>query len=124
MSYQLQDRLKYNSDRFRKSNTEKMQYLRVSGREIQISASPILISPDELTPGNVSNTMVERQDFAIDVCELQELYPPILGDKIRRRNGDEFVLVSAAEGTDEPPFVHVTSARERIIAHTVRVKRQ
>src|SRR5258707_1019155 len=103
MTYSLQDRLRYNSRNMARVNTEDATYI-AGGKERQVKVSPILISPDELTPGNVSDTRVERQDFAIYLDGdggLKDLYPPAIGHKIRRPNGDEFILSSM--GTDEPP---------------------
>jgi len=100
-------------------NTEAVTYIR-SGQETPIAVSPILLSADELGPGDGSMTRVEYQDFAIDRSELGPLYPPKVGDQIRRLTGELFILTSM--GTSEPPYVHTTSARDRVIVHTVRRK--
>jgi hypothetical protein len=120
MAYRFQDRLQHANDRFTQVNTEFVTYIRGT-IERQISASPILISADELGTSEDSITRTERQDFAINVCELGTLYPPIPSDRIRRGTGEEFILSSM--GIDDPPFVHVTSNRTRLIVHTVRSKR-
>ncbi len=90
--------------------------------ERPINASPILISADEIMDGDPAATRTERQDWAINLSELKGLYPPVPGHKIRNQEtGEEFVLMSM--GRDEPPYVHVTSSRTRIIVHTVRYKK-
>lgn len=120
MTYRLQDRFQHASDRFSEVNTEDVIYIRGT-IERPIVASPILISADELGTSEDSITRTERQDFAVNVAELQNLYPPIPTDRIRRQTGEQFIVSSM--GVDEPPFVHVTSRRNRIIIHTVRIKR-
>lgn len=128
MSYSFQSRLRHASNRFSEVNWECATYVTVDGSEFGIHVSPILISADELSPGDASLLRVERQDFVVWRCDrgpkgakgLGSHYPPSLGDKIRRADGDEFELTSM--GRDEPPYTHVTSERNRVILHTVRTK--
>lgn len=120
MAYEFQDRLRHVGDRMADLNKEPIAYI-AGDAELSIMASPVLISPDEMDPNNVSDTRVERQDFVIDRPLLGPYYPPEIGHKIRRlRTGEEFILTSM--GADEPPYVHTTSRRERVIVHTIRVK--
>jgi hypothetical protein len=120
MTYRMQDRLQHASDRFAEVNTESVIYIRGT-TELPIAASPILISADEIMDGDPAATRTERQDWGIIRSLLGSLYPPRPNDKIRRQGtGEEFVLASM--GRDEPPYVHVTSNRSRVIVHTVRTK--
>lgn len=129
MSYRFQDRLDHTSKRMSQNNYEDATYV-AGTTQIPIHVSPILISADELNPGGGTPSLVrvERQDFAVWVCQrgpsgecgLGTLYPPAPGHKIVRRDGSEFTLSSM--GSDEPPYTHVTSNRNRCILHTVRTK--
>lgn len=121
MTYRFQDRLQHANDRFSEVNTEDCIYIR-GNIQRPIAASLILISADELSTTEDSITRTERQDIAVNVSELRDLYPPIPTDRIERQDtGEQFVVSSM--GADEPPFVHITSNRSRVIIHTVRIKR-
>jgi hypothetical protein len=89
---------------------------------IPLDVQPILISSDEITPGNASATRLEYQDFGIEVIHLKNLYPPLEGDKVERLDTHER-FTAASMGMDEPPFQHTTSNRERILVHTHRDSR-
>lgn len=120
MTYRVQDRLQHANDRFAEVNAEDVIY--ISGTiERPIKASPILIAADELADGDAAVTRADRQDWAIDLTELGNLYPPEPNHKIRRQTGEEFMISSM--GRDEPPYCHVTSRRNRVIVHTVRVRK-
>lgn len=117
MTYRFQDRLQHTNKRFAEINTECVTYIR-GGREVLLDASPILMSSDEISPGGVASLIrIERQDFAIDKCKLGPLYPPEPNDVIKW-NGARYKVSSM--GSDEPPYVHVTSNRSRLIVHTIR----
>jgi len=119
MTYRFQDRLRHASDRFAEVNTEDVIYI-AGNKQKPIKVSPILMSSDELNPGDPSMVRLERQDFAIDREQLGSFYPPAPGHKIKRLTGEVFVLNSM--GVSEPPYVHVTSSRDRVIVHTIRTK--
>lgn len=129
MANYLQSRLQHANDRFAELNQEPFIYIREDedGNVIErpINASPILISADELMDGDVAATRVERHDFAIDVTGstgLGFLYPPKPNDKLRRQSTrEEYVLTSMRN--QEPPYVHTTSNRKRVIVHTAMYKR-
>lgn len=121
MTYRYQDRLQHANDRFAEVNTEDCIYIR-GNIQRPIKASLILISADELSTTEDSITRTERQDIAINTSELGNLYPPIPTDRIKRQDTNEQFVVSSM-GSDEPPFVHITSNRKRLILHTVRIKR-
>lgn len=120
MAYSLQSRLNHAGKRFSKLNTICLTYV-AGNTEFPINASPILLSSDELSPGNPSLVRIERQDWVVDRCDLGGYYPPQVGHKLRNEaTGELFALNSM--GTDEPPYSHVTSSRNRVILHTVRTK--
>lgn len=127
MPYSLQDRLGHTNRRMSQVNNLCATYI-TGTTQIPVDVSPILISPDELTPGDSSITRVERQDFGLWKCShgpngergLGSVYPPADGHKIRLADGSEYVV--KAMGFDEPPYIHTTSNRERLIVHTVRTK--
>lgn len=120
MAYRFQDRLRHASNRFAEVNTEDVMYIRGDYQK-PIKVSPILMSSEELTAGDASSVRIERQDFAIDRCQLgEELYPPRNGDRIRRLTREVFIVNSM--GSNEPPYVHVTSTRDRVIVHSIRQK--
>lgn len=125
MSYRFQNRLRHADDRMAEVNTEAVTYIAIrSGKTIEraINASPILVAPDEIMDADPAATRVERQDWGIDVTQstFSDLHPPIPGDKIRRQNREEYAANSM--GRDEPPYIHTTSSRTRILLHTVRQK--
>lgn len=132
----MQSRLKHADRRFsqmnRKVDGEGQPYCLIyirDGDEYPIDASPILIPSEELSPGDVSTVRIERQDFAIWRCSsgpngergLGKLYPPIPDDGLRDpKTGEVFQVMSM--GLNEPPYMHTTSSRERLIVHTIRVE--
>jgi hypothetical protein len=125
MTYNFPKRLQHVSKRMSQVNTACALYVR-GGIETPIDISPILISPDELNVGgDPSLVHVERQDFVVWKCDrgpdgkigLGTLYPPRPSDKIVFQ-GDTFSISSM--GMDDPPFIHTTSNRDRLIIHTVR----
>lgn len=127
MGYAFQSRLRHAGNRFSEVNTECVTLI-VGTTETPLDVSPILISADEETPGNLSTMRVERQDFVVWRCQrgpngergLGSNYPPAVGIKIRRASGEVFECNSM--GADEPHYTHVTSGRERVILHTTRIK--
>jgi hypothetical protein len=106
-------------------NTEDALYSGVRNGttyRIPVKVSPILMSADELSPGNPSSVRVEFQDFAIDVDQLQNLYPPEIADRVEfLKNNETFTLTPI--GVDEPPYQHVTTNRDRVMVHTQRTTR-
>lgn len=127
MTYNFPTRLRHVSERMSQVNTACATYIR-GGAEHPIDVSPILISPDELNVGgNPSLNAVERQDFVVWRCDrgpdgkigLGTLYPPSPATDKIRFNGDTYAISSM--GTDEPPFIHTTTKRDRLIIHTVRI---
>lgn len=127
MGYSFQSRLRHAGNRFSEVNNECVTLI-VGDAEIPLDASPILISADEESPGNVSLVRVERQDFVVWRCNrgpngergLGSHYPPPIGAQIRRSTGEVFQC--GAMGSDEPHYTHVTSNRERVILHTTRIE--
>ena len=126
MTYTFQDRIRHTSRRMAEVNTSCAIYVR-GNIQRPIDVSPVLISAEELGPsGEPSLTLLQRHDFALWRCDpgpdgrkgLGNLYPPQDTDKIVW-NGDTFAVNSMGSG--EPPYIHTTSNRERIIIHTVRV---
>lgn len=87
-----------------------------------IEVNPILMSADEISPGNASLVRIEYQDFTIDRVQLQSLYPPQPGDTITLLNSAEIFRL-ASIGGDEPPYQHVTSCRDRVLVHSTRTSR-
>lgn len=124
MVYRLSDRLQHANDRMTAVNSEPFILRRVTDVgtiERPITASPILISGDEVMAGDAAVTSIERHDFGINVSELGNLYPLLPGDiLIRQLNREQFKIMSM--GKDERPYVHTTSNRKRIICHTVQIK--
>lgn len=125
MTYKFSNRLQHANTRFAQVNTVGFVYIRPSdpnNTEFPINASPILISADEFSGGDIATVRVERHDFAIDVSEIQRIYPPRANDRLRNlETREEFMLVSM--GGSDPPFVHTTSNRSRVIVHTNRYKK-
>lgn len=129
MGYRFQDRLGHAGKRMSQVNNECATFIRGT-LSFPIDVSPILVSADELNAGGGTPSLlrVERHDFAVWVCDrgpsnergLGNAYPPRPGDKIRMEDGTEFTASSM--GSDEPPYTHVTSARDRCIMHTIRTK--
>lgn len=127
MVYNFQDRLSHANKRFSEVNQACGIYVRGTIR-FPITVSPVLISANEVGPtGDPSQLRVERQDFVVWRCDrgpagelgLGTHYPPRAGDKIEWGN-QTFTLTSM--GSDEPPYTHVTSNRERLIVHSVRTQ--
>ena len=125
MTYKFGNRLQHANDRFGEVNRGCFIYIRPeepNNIEFPVVASPILISADEFSGGDVATVRVERHDFAIDVSEIQRIYPPRANDRLRNQETrEEFMLVSM--GGSDPPYVHTTSNRSRVIVHTNRYKK-
>lgn len=125
MTYRFSNRLQHANERFAEVNTSPFIYIRPetpNNIEFAINASPILISGDEFSGGDVATVRVERHDFAIDVADIQRIYPPRANDRLRNQDTrEEFMLVSM--GGNDPPYVHTTSNRSRVIVHTNRYKK-
>jgi len=124
MTYRFLSRLRHVANRANQVNAEVITYIRgATSREM--SASPILMEAVEIIPGLVA-TRIEYQDWAIDVVELEVFGGvPVVGDKIVRSTGEEFLVSSRGMVTQDitdPPYRFATSDRDRVIAYTNRVK--
>jgi len=120
MTYDFQSRLRKVSDRFKNINYEAITYTR-DGESITIAkASPILHEAPQIVVG-VSVSRLEIQDWAID-CEDIEfgdgVNEPMPNDMITRANGDQFRPVDMGPGN--PSWRFTTSARDRVLLHTVK----
>lgn len=120
MTYQFQDRLQHNKDRFTVVNTETVTFRRIGIDDTEIEASPILLSAAEINMSSGTLLRKEEQMWGINLSELGDLFPPTDSDKIIRANGEEFRLLKRVD--KELLYEFTTSERERILVNSKRVK--
>lgn len=118
MSY-FQDRLKKVGERMNEKNGETVSITRGGSTTNDVTASPVIKrEAEEFIPG-LSATHIEFQTWGINVADYKiggtEVIPEV-GDLITRTNG-EICRVSAFD-EEQPPYVHLTSNRDRYLVHT------
>lgn len=120
MAFDYAARLAHVGTRMKELNQQTITYSRGATSVSGIVASPIHMTGDELMP-SIAITVIEYQDWAIDVADLGALFPPQVGDKITKATGEEFRVSSL--GQDGPPFQYTTSTRVRVLIHSEMIKR-